>query len=375
MLYALFTLLAVSVTAVLCLPFLRRRGGLPDRNAYDVALYRKQLSELQVELDAGVVPREEAAAARIEIERRLLRAAERHEQPGSAAAPPAGQRGWAVAVALTTVILAAVTYAALGNPGLPDTPAVREADVAAEDATPDELAIRMAAVMQTRPDEMQGWLMLGPLARSVGRYDLAAEAYANAARLEPGHVEHWLALGQAYVARDAGMVNREARDAFAKALLLAPAEPMARYYLGLADFQDHKDRAAFDRWTALAADTPADAAWAEILQRGLDRAARRLGLPAPAAVAAPAPGPSAADVAAAQEMAPEDRSAMIEGMVQRLAERLEETPDDLEGWLRLGRAYTVLERTDDAAAAYEQALRIDPGNVQATDALAALKAD
>ncbi|MEN3951935.1 c-type cytochrome biogenesis protein CcmI [Iodidimonas sp. SYSU 1G8] len=374
MLYALFTLLAVLVTVVLCLPFLRRRGGLPDRNAYDVALYRKQLSELQVELDAGVVPREEAAAARIEIERRLLRASERHEQPGSAASP-AGQRGWAVAVALTTVILAAVTYAALGNPGLPDTPAVREADVAAEDATPDELAVRMAAVMRTRPDEMQGWLMLGPLARSVGRYDLAAEAYANAARLEPGRVEHWLALGQAYVARDAGMVNREARAAFDKALLLTPGEPMARYYLGLADFQDHKDRAAFDRWTALAADTPPDAAWAEILQRGLDRAARRLGLPASAAVAAPAPGPSAADVAAAQEMAPEDRSAMIEGMVQRLAARLEETPEDLEGWLRLGRAYTVLERTDEAAAAYAQALRIDPGNVQAKDALAALKAD
>lgn len=373
MLYALFALLAVSVAAVLCLPFLRRRGGLPDRNAYDVALYRKQLSELQVELDAGVVPREEAAAARVEIERRLLRAAERQEQPGSASSF-AGQRGWAVAVALTTVILTAATYAVLGNPGLPDTPAVREADVAAEDATPDELALRMAAVMRTRPDEMQGWMMLGPLARSVGRYDLAAEAYANAARLEPGRVEHWLALGQAYVARDAGMVNLEARDAFAKALLLAPADPMARYYLGLADFQDHKDRAAFDRWTALAADTPPGAAWAEILQRGLDRAARRLGLPAPA-VAAPAPGPSAADVSAAQEMAPEDRSAMIEGMVQRLADRLKETPDDLEGWLRLGRAYTVLQRTDEAAAAYQQALRIDPANVQAKDALAALKAD
>jgi cytochrome c-type biogenesis protein CcmH len=152
---------------------------------------------------------------------------------------------------------------------------------------------------------------------------------------------------------------------------------MARYYLGLADFQDHNDRAAFDRWAALAAEAAPDAEYTELLKRGLKRAARRMGLPAPDVAATPAtpatPGPSAAQVEAAGDMSEGDRSAMIEGMVQRLADRLKDNPDDLDGWLRLGKAYAVLGRKEDAVRAFGQALRIDPSNPVAKEALAALK--
>jgi cytochrome c-type biogenesis protein CcmH len=41
-------------------------------------------------------------------------------------------------------------------------------------------------------------------------------------------------------------------------------------------------------------------------------------------------------------MAPEDRSAMVRGMVERLAERLQRDGSDVDGWLRLVRAYTVM---------------------------------
>jgi cytochrome c-type biogenesis protein CcmH len=64
---------------------------------------------------------------------------------------------------------------------------------------------------------------------------------------------------------------------------------------------------------------------------------------------------------------------MIEGMVQRLADRLKDNPDDLDGWLRLGKAYAVLGRKEDAVRAFGQALRIDPSNPVAKEALAALK--
>ena len=66
-------------------------------------------------------------------------------------------------------------------------------------------------------------------------------------------------------------------------------------------------------------------------------------------------GPSAADIEAAQSMTAEDRMAMIRSMVEGLAERLEASPDDLEGWLRLSRAYLVLEERDKAAAAVARA--------------------
>ena len=54
-------------------------------------------------------------------------------------------------------------------------------------------------------------------------------------------------------------------------------------------------------------------------------------------------------------MSETDRSAFIASMVDRLATRLADEPDDLDGWLQLARAYTVLERDDDARNAYEQA--------------------
>ncbi|MGE0665972.1 MAG: c-type cytochrome biogenesis protein CcmI [Sphingomonadales bacterium] len=379
MLYAVLALLTVLAAAVLALPVLRRRAVAPDRSDHDVAIYKAQLAELAAERDAGAIGAPEAAAARIEVERRLLRAADRAAPARTAELPPVGRRVAALAVAGFVAVAAAAVYRGLGNPGLPDRPAPLAAEVPAEEASADELAVRMAAAMRQRPNELRGWLMQGQLAGSVGRYDLAVEAYENAARLEPGDVSHWLSLGLARVSRDAGMVGRDAEDAFGKSLVLEPGNPMARYYLGLASFQRHDDRSAFDRWSALAAETPPGAEYAELLERGLRRSARRLGVPAPdfdaATAPAPeaAPGPSAAQVEAAQDMSAEDRSAMIEGMVQRLAARLEQTPDDLEGWLRLGRAYVVLERKNDAARAFEQALRIDPANAAAKAALAALK--
>lgn len=377
MLYAVLAFLALLSAAMLALPVLRRRADPGERDGHDVAIYRAQLAEIEAERDAGTLAASEAEAARIEVERRLLRAADRARPEARASMSAGSRRVTALLVGVSVAAVAGALYHGLGNPGLPDRPAVKEADVPAEQATPDELAIRMAAVMRQRPDELRGWLMQGQLASSVGRYDLAVEAFENAARLQPADVTHWLSLGLARISRDAGMVGTDAQDALEKALTLEPGNPMARYYLGLAAFQRHDDREAFDRWAALAAHTPPDAEYAGLLERGLRRSARRLGVPMPSFAAtvqeAPAPGPSAAQVEAAGDMSADDRSAMIEGMVQRLADRLKQNPDDLDGWLRLGRAYMVLQRRDDALHAFGEALRIDPANDAAKQALATLK--
>jgi cytochrome c-type biogenesis protein CcmH len=73
-------------------------------------------------------------------------------------------------------------------------------------------------------------------------------------------------------------------------------------------------------------------------------------------------GPTAEDVAAAQAMEEEDRQAMIAGMVDQLAARLEDEPDDLEGWTMLGRSYAVLNRGEDAVAALTRASELAPNN-------------
>jgi cytochrome c-type biogenesis protein CcmH len=95
---------------------------------------------------------------------------------------------------------------------------------------------------------------------------------------------------------------------------------------------------------------------------------------APPSTASGTPGPSQADVAAAASMSPQDRAAMIRGMVQRLADRLEHEPGDVDGWLRLGRAYAVLGEKEKSLDAYRRASEADPKREDARTAYANARA-
>jgi cytochrome c-type biogenesis protein CcmH len=69
-------------------------------------------------------------------------------------------------------------------------------------------------------------------------------------------------------------------------------------------------------------------------------------------------------MAAAAKMSPEERQAMIRSMVAGLAKKLQSTPGDVDGWLRLARAYGVLGERDKAADAYERAATLSPKNIE-----------
>jgi cytochrome c-type biogenesis protein CcmH len=57
----------------------------------------------------------------------------------------------------------------------------------------------------------------------------------------------------------------------------------------------------------------------------------------------------------------------VAAMVAKLEKHLEDQPNDLDGWLMLGRSYATLERTDDAIVAFDHAHRLGgPKNVNAT---------
>jgi cytochrome c-type biogenesis protein CcmH len=154
-------------------------------------------------------------------------------------------------------------------------------------------------------------------------------------------------------------VTPEAEAEFAK----SSNDPRARFYGAEAALQHGDSASAKNALRALLAEAPQDAPWRKIVMARLaeiSSSEQQTGANASKPSTEPPAGPTARDVAAAQSMSPEQRQAMIRGMVDRLAARLEQNPDDKEGWARLARAYEVLGDTEKAKIARDRAARVDP---------------
>ena len=74
-LWMIFGLMTAAAIAAVLFPLVRRRAE--EFSGNDIAVYRDQLDELERDLAAGSIGKTEAEAARVEISRRLLAAAER----------------------------------------------------------------------------------------------------------------------------------------------------------------------------------------------------------------------------------------------------------------------------------------------------------
>ena len=158
-----------------------------------------------------------------------------------------------------------------------------------------------------------------------------------------------------------------------RALSLDPANPVGRYYSGLALVQGGRPDLAYRLWSALLAEGPPEAPWIAAIRAEIGAVAQMAGLPPPegAEAAAPGPspgqssGPSAAEIDAANAMTPAARQEMIEGMVAQLSDRLATAGGPPEDWARLVRALGVLGRRDEAAAILAEARETYAGDAAA----------
>ena len=279
------------------------------------------------------------------------------------------------------VLGAGAIYLTVGAPTTPDHPFHR--DVAANTAAVapgadglhaqmDQMVSALQKKLAANPNDADGW---GLLARSLMRLDRAAEAvpaYQRAIAVSPTpNAQLDAEYAEARVIAANGQVDDGALELFNRLHAADPANPQARYYIALAKAQHGDTVGALADWRALVASSPKDAPWLPTVQQRIADVAApgaraTTNAPAPASTgAADAPGPSAADVAAASSMSDADREKMIQGMVDGLADRLKQTPDDVDGWRRLARAYTVQGRTTEAADAERQVLRLDPSDQNA----------
>ncbi len=334
------------------------------RSGSDVAVYRDQIGEIGRDRANGLIGASEAEAARVEVSRRLLAAADA-DAAQSAAAPRPGatarRRTAAVAALIGVPVLAATLYLALGSPQLPGQPLAARVKAPLQDQPLDALVTRVEAHLASNPEDGRGWEVIAPVYLRLGRFEDAVKARRNALQLNGATSDREADLGEALAAAANGVVTDEAKASFERARAGDPKNVRARFYLGVAAEQDSNHAAAAAIWREMLTDAPQGAPWVPIVRQALARVD-----------AAPAPGPSADDIAAAQSMKPEDQAAMIRGMVEQLSERLKRDGSDVDGWLRLVRAYTVLgdkDRAREAAADARRAIGPDADKLKRLDEL------
>ena len=357
--FVLSLMTAAAVFAVLW-PLSRRAAPLVGGN--DVRVYRDQLEEIGRDHAAGRIGEAEAEAARIEVSRRLLSAA---EKDSGAVTSSSSRRRRTVALAALILLpaLSGGLYLALGSPLLPGQPLAARIGPQGTPPMP-QLVAQVEAHLERNPQDGRGWEVVAPVYMQLSRFDDAARAWRNAVTYSGATAPRESNLGEALTLSANGVVTAEAKQAFERAMTLDANDAKARYFIGLAAEQDGRKEEAATIWRKLLASAPADAPWAGFVRAALARVG--------GAPAASSPGPSAEDVAAAAALSPQERQQMIRGMVEGLAGRLKTDGNDIEGWLRLVRAYTVLgERYKARAAAAEgrRAVGGDPEKLRRLDEL------
>jgi cytochrome c-type biogenesis protein CcmH len=363
MTFWLATTLMTAAAILVVLGSLSRGRAAPAGGA-DVAVYKDQIAEIARDRTAGLIAAVEAEAARVEISRRLLAAADRASADGAQLALPWRRRAAAIAALLALPIGAGGLYVTLGSPGLPDAPLLARLDSPREQRSIEALVSQVERHLELEPRDGRGWETIAPVYLRLGRFDDAVKARSNAVRLLGDSADREADLGEALAAAANGVVTVEAKAAFDRAMALDPNHVKGRFYLGLVAEQDGNTREAAGIWRGLLAQAPAGAPWTDLVRQSLAR------VDPSSAAAQPGPGPN--EIAAAAALAPEQRAEMVRGMVERLAARLERDGSDVDGWLRLVRAYAVLGQRDQAqsaAAAARRAFAADPEKLRRIDEL------
>lgn len=376
MLWMILTLMTVLASVGLAIPLIRKRDAQNANRTDAVGVLKGQLDELEAQTKAGAIAGPEAEALKTDLKRRVLAEGRTTEAP---ARPLAERTLLILAMTIVAVVTLAGTglYLSIGKPGVKAAPGAAAPAAPIEGHPQGDTQVMIAQLetqMNQRPDNAEGWRMLGWSYLQTGRNADAAVAYGKAVALDPTNNEYISAQGESTVLAADGQVTPAAEALFKRAVAVEPGDPRARYYLGVAKDQRGDAEGAMNDWIALLKSAPADAPWASEVRtfvekvaadRKVDLSGRLPPVAGRQATADPGrPGPTREQMAAAQNMNPGDRDAMVQGMVDGLAAKLKQNPRDRAGWEQLIRARMVLGDTGQAAADYRTGRQALSGSAQ-----------
>lgn len=384
MLWLFFASLILLTVGIVLYPLLKHRtSNDPQRVDFDLVVYRKQLAELEQEVESGLLTKDQADEGRVEIYRRILSAEDAERKKTTLSARLHGRRATTAVIALITAIVpigSVIVYGLLGSPQLRGEPyawRLRHDAVLIAATTAEKLSQQL----KNGPSTAADYRRLGNNYFKAGDYDKAAEASRRAIELGANDAASWSELGEAVVMASGGAVAPEALVAFTNAISLDQHDNRARFYLGLAESQIGNFKQAVAIWRDLEEGSDPNATWLPMVQGHIKAFAKQGGFdpqsvrPSPPSVAALRAAIGAMTGAIhnmtaaakpstmASSSVPAAQDTMIRSMVARLDAEMHRKPNDVAGWVRLAHAYNVLGQSDQARTAIEHALRLEPSNV------------
>jgi cytochrome c-type biogenesis protein CcmH len=174
--------LALCVAGVLMWVLLRQRHEVSHASQAkaNAKVYRDQILDLDREHESGHISDAEWRQSRDELSLRLLEDTSAQDDPAAKKEKPAIWTAVVVAVALPLASMG--MYLWVGEPEALDPMAVRSPE------QPDQqslikMAEGLAQKLNEKPDNLQGWVMLGRTYRTLEKFDAAVQAYDRALKL------------------------------------------------------------------------------------------------------------------------------------------------------------------------------------------------
>jgi cytochrome c-type biogenesis protein CcmH len=287
-------LLAAGALAFVLPPLLGRWRTAPGttNDATNVAVHRDQLREVEADLAARTLGRDQYEDSRRELEARLLDDV-RGSGPGPRAAKPG--RGAAIAAGIAIPLVAILLYLAVGTPNaLLPQPAGGDGHGITRQQI-EGMVDRLAARMTENADDATGWAMLGRSYAVLDRYPEAVSAYANAVKRSPPDAQLLADYADALAMTQGRRLQGEPERFIAQALKVDPKNVKALNLAGTAAFENKDFRGAIAHWRKILEVVPPDSDMADSIRDSIADAEKLAGgavkvQPAPGRASASAPG-------------------------------------------------------------------------------------
>jgi cytochrome c-type biogenesis protein CcmH len=253
------------------------------------------------------------------------------------------QKGLGLSLSAFIIAASAGLYAFLGQPFFQPS-----------SSTPSQTQIEdVISKLKTRlvenPKEGETWRMLGWVEFNANRFQESQNAYAKAVAIDSSNLDYQSAMAEAMVQVAKGVITPEAQKIFSDVLAKNPGEARSRFYTAMAREQGGDQKGAFELWVAMLKDAKPSDGWREDVAKHADSLAKALGQQS-----------AALDIL---KQKPDDQMEIIKGMVAGLAAKMESDPQNVDGWIKLMRAYMVLKEPKKATASLQRALKVFKGDI------------